>query len=67
MYGEAAPRKTSEYDKIKHDWINLCDWYKDFISSDRGKEWIKWFDENYPNHIDISNIKKIDFIIFATR
>lgn len=61
-----APRGISEEEKIKHDWIELCTWYDHFIKSSRGKEWICWFDENYPSFSNISEIKKIDFIIFAT-
>lgn len=66
MYGKSAPRKTKEVDKIKHDWDNLCKWYNQFLSSPRGEEWIAWFDKNFPDHKNISNVKKIDFIIFAT-
>lgn len=61
-----APRGTSEKDKIEHDWNLLCDWYKKILHSERGNEWIKWFNENFPAFEGISDIKKIDFIIFAT-
>ncbi len=66
MYGKPAPRGTSEYEKIKHDWISLCEWYDQFLLSNRCKEWIEWFDNNFPNYKTISSVKKIDFIIFAT-
>ena len=66
MYGSSAPRGTSKLDKIKHDWTNLCEWYNQFLQSSKGKEWIDWFDNNFPNHKNISNVKKVDFIIFAT-
>lgn len=65
MFGKPAPRGTSEEEKIKHDWVNLCEWYNQFLLSKRCKEWIEWFDNNFPNYKNISNIKKIDFIIFA--
>lgn len=65
MYGSSAPRSVSELDKIKHDWINLCEWYNQFLSSSRGEEWVNWFDNNFPNYKNISNLKKIDFIIFV--
>lgn len=65
MYGSPAPKGTSELDKIKHDWINLYEWYSQFLSSSRGKDWVDWFDNNFPAYKSISNVKKIDFVIFA--
>lgn len=65
MYGRPAPKSMTEENKIKHDWDNLCDWYENFLISTRGKEWLMWFDKNFPSHKSISNVKKIDFIIFA--
>lgn len=61
-----APRGTDELTKIKHDWNILNEWYNSFMPSDRAKQWITWFDDNFPAYKDISDIKKIDFIIFAT-
>lgn len=61
-----APRGVSEEDKIAHDWNMLCEWYNTFLQSPRGKSWIEWFDNNFSSYKDISNIKKVDFIIFAT-
>lgn len=64
--GSSAPRHTSEFDKIKHDWLELCNWYSMFLTSSRGLQWIEWFDTNFPAYKGISDVKKIDFIIFAT-
>ena len=62
-----APRKTSEIEKIMHDWDEICKWYEIFLSSPLGEEWVKWFDESFPTYKDdISMVKKIDFIIYAT-
>lgn len=61
-----APRGISECGKIKHDWLELCKWYNTFLTSTRGTKWIEWFDINFPNYTHISNIKKIDFIIYVT-
>lgn len=60
-----APRGTSESEKIEHDWKKLCEWYKMFLESSRGKQWIDWFDSNFPAFADISNVKKVDFIIYV--
>lgn len=64
--GSSAPRRTSEFDKIKHDWLELCNWYSMFLKSSRGLRWVEWFDTNFPAYKSISDVKKIDFIIFAT-
>lgn len=64
-HGTGAPRGTSEIDKIKHDWQQLNDWYDQMLHSDRGKEWIAWFDDTFPKDVGISDVKKIDWIIFA--
>ena len=64
--GSQAPRGISEFAKIKHDWEELCNWYAEFVLSERGRRWIEWFDTNFPAYRNISDIKKIDFIIFAT-
>lgn len=61
-----APRGTSDIKKIEHDWSELKCWYTSFISSQKGKQWIDWFNINFPNYTYISDIKKVDFIIFAT-
>ena len=61
-----AKRGTPERTKIEHDWKELCNWYDTFIQSPRGKEWIDWFNDNFPEYRRISDIKKVDFIIFAT-
>ena len=66
MYGNSAPRGTIEIEKIKHDWQELCKWYLSFQESVRCKKWIEWFDINFPEFKNISDVKKIDFIIFAT-
>lgn len=66
MSGSSAPRGTSERDKIKHDWSELCKWYAMFLQSSRGEQWIEWFNTNFPTYKSISDVKKIDFIIFAT-
>ena len=64
LTGRKASKTTEE--KIKNDWTLLCTWYRDFIKTTEGKDWIAWFDVNFPSFQSISDVKKIDFIIFAT-
>ena len=40
----------------------ICDWYE----SEQAKEKLREFNELFPN-VDISDVKKIDFILWATR
>jgi len=56
----------STRDKIIHDWNELCRWYDTFLKSPIGKEWVAWFDTNFSSYAQISDVKKIDCIIFAT-
>ena len=57
--------EVSKLEKISHNWEMLNDWYSSFLPSARGISWINWFDANFPLYAHISNIKKIDFIIFS--
>lgn len=61
-----APSGKSELEKIDNDWKLLCDWYDKFLPSQLGSQWIGWFDNNFPTFEHISDVKKVDFIIFAT-
>jgi len=58
-------KEISKIDKITNNWKRLNDWYRSFLPSSRGQSWIQWFDSNYPDYAHISDIKKIDFIIFT--
>lgn len=64
--GTSRPSGTSKKEQIRHDWETLCNWYQNFLVSSRGKQWVQWFDVNFPAYKHISDVKKIDFIIFAT-
>ena len=57
--------EISKIEKIKNNWDRLNDWYRIFLPSSRGRSWIDWFDSNFPTYAHISDVKKIDFIIFS--
>ena len=42
-------------------------WYKDFLQTEKAKECIDVFNQNFPNYIHISNVKKIDCILWSVR
>ena len=52
---------------IEKDWKLLKGWYTSFLPSKRAKSWIQWFDKEFPAYSHISDVKKIDFIIYATQ
>lgn len=56
------------------DRINACiekyeamkDWYNEKLTSDNGKDFVEKFDNRYPN-TNLTNLKKIDLILWQTR
>ena len=46
---------------------NICSWYRDFLKTDEAKEMIGMFDQAFPEYSNLTEIKKIDFIIWALR
>lgn len=47
------------------NFATLCTWYDRFVNNDqRYHSWIEWFNETFPEYESISDIKKIDFILF---
>lgn len=65
-FNTGKKNNKTTYEKIEHDWKELCSWYEEFLDSKEGKEWVDWFDFHFPSYSSISNYKKIDSIIFAT-
>ena len=58
-------KKEKKKDAINRDWKELQEWYIRFLSSETGEEWINWFNDKFPKAKDISDVKKVDFIIYA--
>lgn len=60
---------SSTGDRIKdavHKYNAMADYYKIKLQSDEGKQMIQLFDDKYPA-TNITNLKKIDFILWQTR
>lgn len=49
---------VKEYDVI-------CAKVNDFIDSDKGKEYIEWFDSVFKNCTDFSKVKKVDYLLWS--
>jgi hypothetical protein len=51
--------------KANEIYIDLINWYEDFLRSEEGQKWIKLFDKEYSElKSNITPIKKIDFILW---
>lgn len=65
QYRKALKNGQTKLQQIQHDWEIINDWYNNLIKNDpRGKQWIAWFDNKFPQYKGISDVKKIDFLIF---
>lgn len=64
-------KKPAQYskDRVKQTieiYSKIESWYEDFLKSEIAKDMLMLFDERYPN-IEITNVKKIDLILWQTR
>ena len=66
LYNTGKSSDLSRRDQIVHDWNLICEWYNIFLTSTEGISWINWFNREFPDYQNISDVKKIDSIIFAT-
>ena len=48
-------------------YANIEKWYADFLQTDKAKECVELFDRVMPDYKHISNIKKIDSILWSIR
>jgi hypothetical protein len=64
-----APAYSSK-DKItkaKKAYGSIEKWYRGFMKTKKGKTFIRIFDEKIPEHKKITDLKKIDFILWQMR
>lgn len=45
----------------------ICSWYKAFLHTDQAKEMIERFNKEFPDYENLSETKKIDFILWASQ
>lgn len=61
---------TTKEEKLRNATIlyaNMEKWYENFLNSEKGKECIKEFDSILPDYKEISNVKKIDSVLWSIR
>ena len=46
---------------------SIVSWYEKFMQSSEGRRWVGRFNENVDNYYRITDIKKVDFILWQTR
>jgi hypothetical protein len=51
--------------KACYEWMDT--WYQSFLISEKGAEWIGLFDEQVPDHRRMTDLKKVDFILWQMR
>ncbi|KAB2310661.1 hypothetical protein F8A87_08215 [Betaproteobacteria bacterium SCN2] len=51
----------------KKNYASIQAWYINFLNSTEGKRWIFLFNENIDDYWRLTDIKKVDFILWQTR
>lgn len=59
-----SPNKIED---AKGCYANMEDWYQTFLASDQGTGWIKQFNELIIEHDKLTDLKKVDFILWQMR
>ena len=59
--------KESRMESTIQTYYALCDWYDDYLETGEARENIAWFDSVLPGYAWISDVKKIDYLLWAKR
>jgi hypothetical protein len=67
--GKKAPgyQSKTKVDDAKLRYAEIENWYKTFLVSEKGVNWIKQFNDLIPEHGKLSDLKKVDFILWQMR
>lgn len=67
--GQKAPAYTSrtKVNDAKLRYADIENWYKTFLTSDKGVNWINQFNDLIPEHEKLTNLKKVDLILWQMR
>jgi hypothetical protein len=64
------PLRTSSphrFDQAKKNYARIEEWYELFLASENGRAVVRAFDEIVPQHGAITDLKKVDFVLWQTR
>jgi hypothetical protein len=64
-----VPSYTSKHkaEEAKAAYKALQNWYQQFLNTNGGKLAVRVFDATVPEHAKITNLKKVDFVLWQTR
>lgn len=67
--GLKAPNSNSKtrLANLKKCYSAIEDWYRHFLGTNEARGWIEQFDNEVEDHANLSQLKKIDFILWQTR
>jgi len=51
----------------KESYEYIENWYQSFLASEECSQWVRLFDEHVPDHHKITDLKKVDFILWQMR
>ena len=50
-----------------HAYSKICNWYKEYVHTEKGRMIISIFNDQISNYNEFSNTKKIDFVLWQNR
>ncbi|RWU22920.1 hypothetical protein DM813_12025 [Pseudomonas alkylphenolica] len=67
--GEKAPdyKSKTKVEDAKERYADIERWYQRFLPSDEGVSWVTQFNEQVPEHGKLTDLKKVDFILWQMR
>ena len=63
----AGNGKAARLDSTIQTFYALCDWYDDYLETDEARDNIARFDSILPSYAWLSDVKKIDYLLWAKR
>lgn len=60
-------QSRDKLNQAKSAYRTIQDWYREFLDSGDGKRVVRIFNENVKKHAKITNLKKVDFVLWQTR
>lgn len=64
------PLASTNHDKFalaKTGYASIASWYATFLASEEGKRWIRTFNDNVDQYWKLTDVKKVDFILWQSR
>ena len=67
--GHKPPASTApdKFAQAKRGYASIASWYATFLTSKNGKCWIRAFNDNVDQYWKVTDLKKVDFILWQSR